>query len=110
MIASPDSDRIFAPICAIGSHYYVMSMTKQTMPKRGITPPKGKPTRARSAMPTDKRVFGPVAQWIAFSVLLILAFVVLVILTNGGDFNPLNQNSQVGTIAASIVPGLTGMI
>lgn len=82
-------------------------MAKQSTPKRGITPPKGKPTRARDEMPSNKRVFGPVSQWIAFVVLLIMVFVVLVILTNGGDFNPLNQNdSQVGWIASSIVAGL----
>ena len=78
-------------------------MTNQATPKRGNTPPKGKPTRSRHDVYREKRVFGPVAQWIAFSVLLILAFLVLVILTNGGDFNPLNDNGgQVGTIATSI--------
>ena len=78
-------------------------MVDQATPKRGITPPKGKPTRARHDEYQEKRVFGPVAQWIAFSVLLILAFLVLVILTNGGDFNPLNHDGgQVGTIATSI--------
>lgn len=77
-------------------------MTKQTRPKRGITPPKGKPTRSRHDLPADGRVFGPVSQWIAFSVLLILLFVVLVILTNGGDFNPLNQDGAVGMITSSV--------
>lgn len=78
-------------------------MVDQATPKRGITPPKGKPTRSRHDDYREKRVFGPVAQWIAFSVLLILAFLVMVILTNGGDFNPLNHDGgQVGTIATSI--------
>jgi len=81
-------------------------MAKQATPKRGITPPKGKPTRARSEIPTNQRVFGPVSQWIAFVVVLILAFVVLIILTNGGDFNPLNDSGQVGTIATSIAASL----
>jgi hypothetical protein len=83
-------------------------MANQAIPKRGITPPKGKPTRSRHDEYREKRVFGPVAQWIAFSVLLILAFLVLVILTNGGDFNPLNQNGgQVGTIATAIGASLS---
>ena len=81
-------------------------MTKQTTPKRGITPPKGKPTRSRHDLPTDRRVFGPVSQWIAFTVLLILLFVVMVILTNGGDFNPLNNDGSVGTIVSSIAATL----
>jgi hypothetical protein len=73
-------------------------MTKQTTPKRGITPPKGRPTRPRSGEYGGKRVFGPVWQWFAVTVLLILAFVVLIILTGGGDFNPFNSdNSQVGS-------------
>ena len=87
--------------------YCLWSMAKQATPKRGITPPKGKPTRARSEIPENKRVFGPVSQWIAFVVVLILAFVVLIILTNGGDFNPLDQNSQVGMIARSIMTSLS---
>lgn len=53
-------------------------------------------------MPIDKRVFGPVSQWTAFVVLAIMLFVVLVILTNGGDFNPINNTGQIGTIAASL--------
>ena len=82
-------------------------MTNQPTPNRGITPPKGKPTRARTDVPIDRRVFGPVSQWIAVTILLILLFVLMVILTNGGDFNPLNHNGQVGTIAASIAGAIT---
>lgn len=67
-------------------------MAKQTTPKRGITPPKGRPTRSRDALPGDRRVFGPVAQWLAAAVLLLLLFAVLIILTDGGDFNPFNDD------------------
>lgn len=78
-------------------------MTNQATPKRGATPPKGKPTPARTHVPTDRRVFGPVSQWIAFVVLVILVFVVLVILTGGGDFSRFNQHGGmiVGQIAAT---------
>lgn len=85
-------------------------MTKQTTPKHGITPPKGKPTRSRSGDYGRKRVFGPVAQWIAVTVLLILAFVVMVILTGGGDFNPFNgQDGQAVNGAAAVVTTLTSL-
>ena len=90
--------------------YCRVPMTKQTPPKRAVTPPKGKPTRSRHDIRTNRRVFGPVSQWIAITVLLILAFVVLIILTGGGDFNPLNnQSGQVGTVAAMIGATLTAM-
>ncbi len=65
-------------------------MATQSTPKKGMTPPKGRPTRGRNEVAPDRRVFGPVAQWIAFTLLAILIFVVLVILTDGGDFNPLD--------------------
>jgi hypothetical protein len=57
---------------------------------RATTPPKGRPTRSRTATYGRKRVFGSTAQWIAVAILLVLAFVVLVMVTDGGDFNPLN--------------------
>jgi len=83
--------------------YCLATMVDQATPKPGFTPPKGKPTRSRHEEYTEKRVFGPAAQWIAFSVLVILAFLVLVILTNGGDFNPLDHDGgQVGMVASSI--------
>ena len=86
------------------------TMTKQTTPKRGITPPKGKPTRSRSGTYGGKRVFGPVSQWIAVTVLLILAFLALIILTGGGDFNPFNgDNGQAGAVAATVVATLTSL-
>lgn len=81
-------------------------MTKQTTPKRGITPPKGKPTRSRSGSYGGKRVFGPVWQWIAVTVLLILAFLALIILTGGGDFNPFNDDGQAGAAAATVIATL----
>lgn len=77
-------------------------MNEPSTSKRGITPPKGRPTRARSEIPRNERVFGPVSQWIAFAVLLILAFVVMVILTNGGDFNPLDDGNSVGAVVGFV--------
>ena len=47
-------------------------------------------------------MFGSTAQWIAVGIILILAFIVLVIVTDGGDFNPLN-----GTLPAAPQPGAT---
>ena len=82
--------------------YCLASMGKHSTPKHGITPPKGRPTRSRSGRSYDPRVFGPVWQWIAFALFLTMLFVVLVIVTNGGDFNPFNQNDgQSGAPAAS---------
>lgn len=69
-------------------------MAKQTMPKHGVTPPKGRPTRSRDSVEVPKRVFGPVAQWIAAALFLLLLIVVLIILTDGGDFNPFNDGNS----------------
>jgi hypothetical protein len=72
--------------------------------KKGVTPPKGRPTRARNGSGSTKRVFGPVAQWITAAVVIVLIVVVLVLVTDGGDFNPFNdQNlpSQFGAPAAA---------
>jgi len=42
-------------------------------------------------------VFGPISQWIAVVVLLLVLFVALIIATGGGDFNPFNNDSsQIG--------------
>ena len=38
-------------------------------------------------------MFGSTAQWIAVALLLVLAFVILVMVTDGGDFNPLTAPS-----------------
>lgn len=81
----------------IRSGYCCVAMAKQATPKRGVTPPKGRPTRSRSGVYRNKRVFGPVAQWIGVVVLLLMLFVVLIIATGGGDFNPFNNDgSQTG--------------
>jgi hypothetical protein len=52
-------------------------MASNTSPQRAITPPKGRPTRARTESYYRKRVFGSTAQWIAVAIILVLAFVVL---------------------------------
>ena len=71
-------------------------MGKQSTPKKGITPPKGRPTRPRDAHFGDRRVFGPLAQWFAVVLLLVLVFALLIMLTGGGDFNPLNDQTGAG--------------
>ncbi len=85
-------------------------MAKQTMPKKGITPPKGRPTRSRNASYRTQRVFGPVAQWIAAAVLLLLVIAVMIILTDGGDFNPFNDDSSgaMGGSGAAALPLAAG--
>ncbi|MFP5489488.1 MAG: hypothetical protein ACLGHQ_14430 [Acidimicrobiia bacterium] len=73
--------------------------------KKGVTPPKGRPTRARNASGSRKRVFGPVAQWTTVAVLIALIVVVLVLVTDGGDFNPFDDEqlpSQFGAPAATL--------
>ena len=74
-----------------------------TAPKKGFTPPKGRPTRSRDGFYARRQVFGPTAQWIALTIFLILVFVVLFILTDGGDFNPFNgdQTGSLLTFAAA---------
>jgi hypothetical protein len=71
-------------------------MAKRTTPSRAITPPKGRPTRTRNGRIGRTRVFGPVAQWIVVTLFIALVFVVLFILTGGGDFNPFH--SGTGTV------------
>jgi hypothetical protein len=63
-------------------------MTSQQAPKKSITPPKGRPTRARNPRATNRRVFGPTAQWIAVVFLIALIFVTVLVIVDGGDFNP----------------------
>ncbi len=65
-------------------------MTQEQTPKKGITPPKGRPTRSRDAVEAERRVFGPTAQWIAAAFLLALIFLTIILLFDGGDFNPFN--------------------
>ena len=74
--------------------------------KRSVTPPKGRPTRPRNATGYRRRAFGPVAQWVTVALLVALIVVVLVRITDGGDFNPFddeNPPSQFGAPAASTV-------
>jgi len=75
--------------------------------KKNVTPPKGRPTRARNGSGPRKRVFGPVAQWITVGVLITLIVVVLILVTDGGDFNPFDDEdqlpSQFGAPAATLV-------
>lgn len=73
--------------------------------KKGVTPPKGRPTRSRDGGGGRKRAFGPVAQWITVAALVALVVVVLVLVTDGGDFNPFNDDdapSQFGAPAAAV--------
>lgn len=59
---------------------------------KAYTPPKGRPTRARGERGPNRRAFGPVAQWITFAIALIVAVVIIVLITGGGDFNPFNDD------------------
>ena len=73
-------------------------------PKKAVTPPKGRPTRARNSSGRRKRAFGPLAQWITVGLLVALIIVVLVLATDGGDFNPFDEEelpSQFGSPAAT---------
>jgi hypothetical protein len=76
-------------------------MGKQATPKKGITPPKGRPTRSRDGDYARKQVFGPTSQWIALTVFLVLVFVVLFIVTDGGDFNPFD-GGHTGSLLAGV--------
>lgn len=60
-----------------------------------MTPPKGRPTRARNATGYRKRAFGPVAQWVTVAVLVALVVVVIVLITDGGDFNPFDEDQNL---------------
>jgi hypothetical protein len=52
-------------------------MSAKSPSSRAITPPKGRPTRSRTAGYGRKRVFGSTAQWIAVAILLVLAVIIL---------------------------------
>lgn len=72
--------------------------------KKAYTPPKNRPTRARDGLEPDKRVFGPVAQWITFALVVLLAVTILIIVTDGGDFNPFDdEGNPVGAPASATV-------
>lgn len=75
--------------------------------KKNVTPPKGRPTRARNSARYRKRAFGPVAQWVTAALLIALIVIVLVLVTDGGDFNPFDEQevpSQFGAPAAVVAP------
>ena len=40
-------------------------------------------------------MFGPTAQWISVGVLVALVVAVLITITDGGDFNPFNDQEQL---------------
>ncbi|MCB0966822.1 MAG: hypothetical protein KDB37_08300 [Ilumatobacter sp.] len=63
--------------------------------KKNYTAPKGRPTRTRDGHGGDKRVFGPVAQWITVAILIIVAITILLIVTDGGDFNPFDDEGNL---------------
>ncbi len=68
-------------------------MGKQTTPKKGITPPKGRPTRGRDETDQQRRVFGPTAQWVAAAFVIALVLVTVILLFDGGDFGVFNDHS-----------------
>ena len=81
-------------------------MSKQSTPKRGQTPPKGRPTRSRNGSTGGRRVFGPVTQWIMVALLIAMVFVIIVIVTDGGDFNPFNDETVGSALFAQLAPSL----
>jgi hypothetical protein len=72
-------------------------MSQGETTKKGITPPKGRPTRGRDDVVVQKRVFGPTAQWIAFAFVLVLIFITVIVLLDGGNFNPFDGGGHGGT-------------
>lgn len=70
--------------------------------KKAYTAPKGRPTRAQSDTGERRRAFGPVAQWITFAIALVVVVVIAIMVTGGGDFNPLNDDNPVGAPAADV--------
>ena len=70
--------------------------------KKGYTAPKGRPTRARDDVDDQRRAFGPVAQWITLALAIVVAVVVVIMLTDGGDFNPFDDDN--GAPAVSMTP------
>ena len=55
--------------------------------KRAFTAPKGRPTPTRAGV-YRRRTFGPVLQWLAVGLLGVVLFVIVLLLLDGGDFNP----------------------
>lgn len=71
-------------------------MGDQQTSKKGFTPPKGRPTRGRDEVVSEKRAFGPTAQWVAAAFLVALIFVTVIVLLDGGDFNPFDSGTHGG--------------
>jgi len=61
--------------------------------KKSYTAPKGRPTRARDDDGRRRGAFGPVAQWITLVIAAIVLVAIIIMITNGGDFNPLNNGA-----------------
>jgi hypothetical protein len=82
--------------------------TSGTTAKKGYTPPKGRPTRARDDDGRRRRAFGPVAQWITLIIAALVLVALIIIITNGGDYNPYNNDgapapSRLATTLAATV-------
>lgn len=71
--------------------------------KKGYTPPKGRPTRGRNEVDDRRRAFGPVAQWITLALAFALAVWIVIAVTNGGDFNPINDDDPFGAPVEALV-------
>ncbi len=71
--------------------------------KKAVTPPKGRPTRPRDGDLRRKRAFGPVAQWITVALLLVLVVAALILITDGGDFNPFDDEEPPSQFGAPSV-------
>ncbi len=71
---------------------------------KGVTAPKGRPTRARGELAGDRRLFGPTAQWIALALVIAIVVVVIIMVTGGGEFGPLHGGNTgaaaLGTLAS----------
>lgn len=52
-------------------------VSKQAIPKHGLTPPKGRPTPARHGRRSSDRLFGSTLQWAAAIALIALVFIVM---------------------------------
>ncbi len=74
---------------------YCGSVTDQrAQQKKGVTPPKGRPTRGRNEVVARRRVFGPTAQWITLIFVIVLVIVAVIVLLDGGDFNVFNNGTS----------------
>ena len=70
--------------------------------KKGYTAPTGRPTRVRDADLRRRRAFGPVAQWITFTIAAVVALIILILVTDGGDYNPFDGST--GAPAGPVEP------